>query len=374
MKLKKANMIIDLSWGSCGKGLIAGYLAERDEPDTLVTSWAANAGHVFVDANGRKYLHTMIPNGVVSPRLKTILIGPGSLIDPINFIAELESVKDHVSGVAILIHPHAAVILERHREEEAGPMTKIGSTKKGVGAAMIERIRRDPDNNNVAINALKGTPLEQFVCSVKQYNQALDNASMLQIEGAQGYGLSLYHGFYPYCTSRDITPMQVMADCGIPHGTKINVVGTMRTYPIRVANRYNEEGEMIGWSGPHYPDQEELDWKAIKHAPSPEVTTVTKLQRRIFTFSWMQAREAIRMCRPDEIFLNFQNYHECFEEAMDMNDGIDKIAASYGLPGVRYNGVGATVNDVIEIKNMHRMPDIWGVQRLREFYLDRDGD
>lgn len=371
MRLKKADMIIDLSWGSCGKGLIAGYLAETNKPDTLATSWAANAGHIYINGDGRKFLHTMIPNGVVSPNLRTILIGPGSLIDPTNFYNELMGVADMLEGVEILIHPNAAVILDRHREEEAGPMTKIGSTKKGVGAAAIERIRRNPDSNNVASATLKGTPLESLVCTAREYADAVDKAEVLQIEGAQGYGLSLYHGFYPYCTSRDITPHQVLADCGVPYGVPVNVIGTMRTYPIRVANRYDADGKMVGWSGPCYADQEELDWEkdlGIK----PEITTVTKLQRRVFSFSIQQAREAIRQCRPNEIFCNFLNYLPGYADAVDLINTIDSIAANYGSRGVVYGGVGPTINDVITLKDRNNYANTYGHDDLAIFYAEKN--
>lgn len=366
---KQIDMIIDLSWGSCGKGLIAGYLAETKAPDTVVSAWAPNAGHVYINGEGRKWLHTMVPNGIVSPNLKRIMIGPGSLIDPINFMAELEASNDLIGGTAIYIHPHAAVVLERHREEEAGPMTKIGSTKKGVGAAAIERIRRDPTNNNIACNALKGTPLAEYVTTVEGYNAAFDQAEKIQIEGAQGFGLSMYHGFYPYTTSRDVTPNQVLADCGVPYGLPVNVIGTMRTYPIRVANRYDENGNMIGWSGPHYPDQEELDWQKDLGI-LPEVTTVTKLQRRVFSFSWMQAQMAIRQCRPNGIFLNFVNYHRDFEETKDLIEGINAISKTYGGHGIRFVGLGATVNDVVEVKDQNGWHNYTGIDRLIEYYND----
>ena len=84
------------------------------------------------------------------------------------------------------------------------------------------------------------------------------------------------------------------------------VVGTMRTYPIRVANRYDEQGNQIGWSGLYYPDQKELTWEEM--GVTPEKTTVTKLTRRIFSFSPEQTRQAIQVVMPDEIFLNFANY------------------------------------------------------------------
>jgi adenylosuccinate synthase len=345
------NLIIDLQFGSTGKGLIAGYLAERDRPDTVVTAWAANAGHTYIDGDGKKFIHTMLANGVVSPGLKRVLIGPGSLIDPVNLRRELDECAHLLRGVDVLIHPAAAVITQQHRDLEAGPMTKIGSTKKGVGEAAIQRIRRDIVNANTAWTGWGEGPhpelikagLGQFVCTHEQYASALDNTRRLLVEGAQGYSLSMYHGFYPYCTSRDVSTHQVLADCGIParEAKGLTVVGTARTYPIRVANRHNEAGEQVGWSGPCYPDQAETTFEAI--GQRVELTTVTKLPRRIFTFSEKQFTEAVRMNGIDEVFINFINYlpHERRGNFLTYLDNISGPACV-----IRYVGYGPTKTDV----------------------------
>lgn len=340
------NVIVDLQFGSTGKGLLAGYLAERFNPDTLITAWAANAGHTYIDGNGRKFVHTMLANGIVSKNLKQVLIGPGSIIDPDNLYKEIESCKDLLRNAKIYIHANAAVIQQRHRDEEAGPMTKIGSTKKGVGAAAIQRIRRDPNDMNTAQAALNDHPVLQFakIVSPTEYASALNESRIVQIEGAQGYSLSMYHGFYPYCTSRDVSTHQIMADCGIPYSFgKVNVYGTARTYPIRVANRYDEQGNQIGWSGPNYPDQVETTFEAIGQAV--ELTTVTKLPRRIFTFSMQQIKEAVRINGCKEIFLNFVNYLPNEEAVMGMIREINSKCVAQ----VKWIGNGPTVNDVKEL-------------------------
>ena len=74
-------MILDLQFGSTGKGLLAGYLAKMRSPDVVVTAWGPNAGHTYIDSDGRHFIHRMLANGIVSPNLKAVLIGPGSVID-----------------------------------------------------------------------------------------------------------------------------------------------------------------------------------------------------------------------------------------------------------------------------------------------------
>lgn len=358
--MDRLDIIVDLQYGSTGKGLLAGYLATKEGPDTIITAWAPNAGHTFIDESGRKFVHTHLANGVVSPYLRRIMLGPGSVINPAQLLTEIESCRDVLAktGARITIHPHAAIVTDRHIEEEAGPMTKIGSTKKGVGAAMIQRIRRNPDDMNIAAHC---DELAQYVTSVEGYRTLLGAARNVMVEGAQGYGLSMYHGFYPYTTSRDVSTWQILADCGIPLRTvptnNMSVYGTARTFPIRVANRFDSEGTMVGYSGPVYDDQAEISFKDI--GQEVELTTVTKLPRRIFTFSGKQIREASEYCGADQVFLNFINYCRSESELLDI---IDRIEAD-GVTRVSMVGVGPTVNDVYRIEGSHRYGGSASVRR-----------
>lgn len=370
MKRRSIKMIIDLQFGSTGKGLIAGYLASRDNPDTIVTAWAANAGHTYIDQFGRKFVHTMLANGIVSKSLRRILLGPGSLINPTALIEEIRQCQNYLGSVDILIHPNAAVITQKHIDLEQGPMTKIGSTKKGVGEAMIDRIRRNPDDNNIAATALIGTALEGHVCTIAQYNAALDDAEIVQIEGAQGYSLSMYHGMYPYVTSRDVTPAQIFADCAIPLDwyQDTEIIGTARTSPIRVANRFDESGVQVGYSGGCYPDQRELDW--VELGMEAELTTVTKLPRRIFTLSRTQLAEAIRQCSVDSIFLNFMNYCRTENELQQVVDVVMGVMMEFGGPLQDkrvYLGFGPRDQDVFEMTEEVMYADVvtrWEISRI----------
>jgi adenylosuccinate synthase len=368
--MKQINIIVDLQFGSTGKGLLAGYLAEKTQPDTVITAWAANAGHTYIDANGRKFVHTMLANGIVSKNLKRVMIGAGSIIDPVNLLNEIRACQDLLGeGVKIYIHQNAAVIDQRHRDEEnehLGANTKIGSTKKGCGAAQIHRIRRDPDNlntfgamaesrSNPDVNLLMDTyPDLISVVNTHEWLTILGNAEVVQIEGAQGYSLSMYHGMYPYTTSRDVTTAQVLADCGIPMSviSLVQVYGTARTFPIRVANRFDEQGKQVGYSGDGYSDQQEISFADL--GQEIELTTVTKLPRRIFTFSSEQVQQAALMCGVDTLFLNFANYCRTADELHDI------LEMSYGAiqgEGLIL-GFGATVADVVEIDTDQHHTDV----------------
>jgi len=346
--MRELHMIVDLQYGSCGKGLLAGYLGDTLAPDTIITAWSPNSGHTYIDRWGTKMMNTVLPNGIVSPNLKRILLGPGSVIDANKLWDELNRYDGFLDNVEIMIHECAAVVGEHHRKAEREYGFGIGSTMKGVGEAVIEKIRRKPESNIIARDVLVGTPLEGLVVPASVYNDAIDDAQLAVIEGSQGFSLSMNQGFYPFTTSRDCTVHQLLSDCAIPAGMRHVdrvVHGVARTYPIRVANRYDDKGNQIGWSGPCYDDQEEIEWGRL--GIEPELTTVTQLPRRIFTWSHEQIKEAVRMNGIDDVFLNFVNYIN-----MDASPGAMRLAdyrQSIETAGasVKWLGVGPSHGDVV---------------------------
>lgn len=354
--MQSLKLIIDTQFGSTGKGAIADYIAAEGNFDTVFTSWASNAGHTSVLPDGTTCVRKMLANSAISEKVRRVVLGPGSLIDASVLLKELEETKkSRKTDFRLVIHPHAAVITEQNRAEEAD-FHAIGSTKSGVGASMIQRIKRNPDNQNVAKVALLGTDLQNFVYTQEEFNNVVDSARNSLIEGAQGYGLSLYHGHYPYVTSRDVTTHQMLADAGIPFRAvwSPTVVGSMRTFPIRVANRYDASGKQIGYSGPCHPDQYEMDWKKDFNK-EPELTTVTKLPRRIFSFSMMQAEDAVRMNGVSEIYLNFCNYIESDEALLALIESIDAMAGEHGA-FIRYLGFGPRRNHIFDLSKHGEAP------------------
>ena len=368
------DVIIDLQFGSTGKGLLAGHLAQVHAPDTVVAAWGPNAGHTFMFNNMDKMVNIALPNGIVSEGLKRVMIGPGSVINPELLLSELERYDAWMDGIDLCIHENAAVVLERHREAEAKYGFRIGSTMKGVGEAVIEKIRRytyapwEEPNGARLINTAGEQfdldhPLGKCVVNHREYIRKLAMADRVLVEGAQGYSLGINSGMYPYVTSRECTVNQVLLDCGVPMGAgwEIKVHGVARTFPIRVANRFGPcgcttepgaggrpfnacvqcEGTgkiQIGTSGPCYPDQRELRWEDINQ--EPELTTVTRLPRRIFTFSEEQIRQACLMSAVDDVFLNFCNY--CPDEGAAVRRVIEKYAP------VRWLGFGPMVGNIKE--------------------------
>jgi adenylosuccinate synthase len=341
------HMVLDFQYGSTGKGLLAGYLAKRNDYDTAVCAFATNAGHTYIDS--QRGIHVMtqqLPTAITSPTVKNVLIGPGAAIHIDTLRDEISRYADHLRGKRIMIHPHAAVVEDYHADYEIKDgRTKMGSTAKGVGEAYIERIRRNVQNPNIIARRVSTQdPIYGMIVTPDEYRDALLTAQSIIIEGAQGFSLSMYHGQYPYTTSRDVTPWQVAADCGLPYrmAAYVKVFGTLRTYPIRVNNR-------DGSSGPHYDDQREISWSDI--GIEPELTTVTKLPRRIFTFSKKQLDEALFHCGgywDTKLFLNFANYVKDPGQLRALIDEIEHpTVMNLNIPKVEWLGFGPDDSNVI---------------------------
>ena len=337
------DAVVDLGWGSSGKGGLCGYLAKHKRYDVVMCAYPRQAGHTYNDGD----THVMVqqlPVGIIG-RPSLVFIGPGAIIHRETIIAEMERYAEFLTETRIMIHESAAVVTDDDAEIEIkGGMAKIGSTTKGVGQAMINRILRSPDPKNKSTAGLAWMMHDPVLCDYvvtkAEYDWALSeimktNPNVL-IEGSQGFGLSLYHGDYPFCTSRDVTPAQLFADVGLPrrYQNLVKVHGVTRTRPIRVNNR-------DGYSGPCYPDQKELSWKEV--GVDPERTTVTKLERRIFSFSKEQMRHAAIHCLTplDSVALSFCDYIDQNE----IDDICDFFTSELGV-SVEHTIHGPDVKDV----------------------------
>jgi adenylosuccinate synthase len=321
--MKKVDLIVDMQYGSTGKGLIAGYLAERHGYDTVINANMPNAGHTYINKAGRKWIHKVLPNGIVSPNLKRVMIGAGAVFSPMQLRKEIENSKDLLEGVRIMIHPNAVPLTDEHVTNDQDVSKRIGGTGQGSGGALQAKV-----NRTALVAKDYQMWFNNYVVTHDEWNQALIDSDKILAEGAQGFSLGVSERFYPYCTSRDCTPARFLADMSIPVQMLNDVIGVVRTYPIRTG----------GNSGGFYSDQVETSWDELNL--DPEFTTVTKKERRVFTFSKKQIEDAVFGIRPTKIFLNFCNYNTD-EEVGELVSFINSVAGNYG-GRVRYLGHGAT--------------------------------
>jgi adenylosuccinate synthase len=127
------------------------------------------------------------------------------------------------------------------------------------------------------------------------------------VEGTQGSGLSLFHGYYPYVTSRDTNASGCLSEAGVSATRVRKTIMVCRTYPIRVQNPPG------GTSGPL---QHELSWEEIaKRAEVPveeiktnERTSTTNRERRVGGFDWILLRKSAALNGPTDIAVTFTDY------------------------------------------------------------------
>lgn len=329
----KASFIVGGQWGSEGKGAAAAWLGrtlaeEGKFFDIVTTNAGAQAGHTSLHNSKKRVLYHMPTAPYITRDVLNkanmggmVYLNAGSIIDPDAFEQEL---KDNPFHGTIFVHPHAAVITQGCKDAEGDPesaQTKIASTRKGVGQALSRKILR------WGTVARDHPFLQQFIRTVNLNDQLLKGKSVL-VEVPQGVSLSINHsGFYPYTTSRDCTPMSAMSDAGIHPSFYGKTMVVLRTFPIRVGNIV--EGDVtLGKSGANFGDQMELSWADI--GVEAEITTVTKRIRRVFTFSEVQMREALSICRPDVIYLTFCDYLENKGYRKELLHIIERIAHTAG--------------------------------------------
>ncbi len=120
-------------------------------------------------------------------------------------------------------------------------------------------------------------------------------------------GAYIFHGAYPYVTSRDTTVSGCLSEAGISPTRVGKAIMVCRTYPIRVQNPPG------GTSGPL---RRELTWEEIaRRAEVPieeiktnERTSTTNRERRVGSFDWVLLRKHSALNAPTDIAITFTDY------------------------------------------------------------------
>jgi len=171
-------------------------------------------------------------------------------------------------------------------------------------------LKNDKFNINLFKNCIQIID-DSFIESVLLGKNGFTGKENILIETSQGFDLDINHGLdYPYVTSRQCSPAQALADCGIPHNIKTKTYMIFRPYPIRISN-HTEIGNI--YSG-DYNGSPEISWENVeaeslcRNIKKNETTTITKQLRRVFELNKERFRTAIALTNPDYIILNFSQY------------------------------------------------------------------
>ena len=260
-------------FGDTGKGKIISYISLKDKIAVAARAGVGpNAGHTVVYKN-KEYKLRMLPSAFVYDKCR-LLIGPGVIINPEILLKEIELTA---SQGRVGVDRQCAVIESRHIEvDRKGHLAqKIGTTGSGTGPCNAERALR-------TVKLARDLPkLKDLLTDVPaELDEAISEGKNVLIEGTQGTYLSLYHGTYPYCTSKDVTASAACSDVGVGPTKITDVIVVFKAYVTRVG-----EG----------PLQNELSWEEAEKRGWAEVATVTGRKRRAAPFNYELAKRAVML-------------------------------------------------------------------------------
>jgi adenylosuccinate synthase len=298
--------IVDGQYGSTGKGLLASVLAEYlpGRVDLVTSNAGPNSGHTSYFGDEKVVLRQLPTFAVMTRKFwghaPLTHLNNGAII---NIDVLMREVAEHLGDDAdpqLVLGSFAAVVSEKAQEAERQIVSHIGSTGKGTGAALAAKVMRERGavlGEAFTWDMDRRAFINRHAEDDFEVNRILDAGGTVLAEVSQGFSLSLNAGgFYPFCTSRDCTVMQAMSDANAHPMFYRDCAMVVRTFPIRVA----------GNSGPCYNDQHEIAWEDL--GVEPEITTVTKKVRRVFTWSKEQFVDAVRTNMPGVLLVNFMNY------------------------------------------------------------------
>ncbi len=267
------TIVVGGFFGDEGKGKVVAYLALRDNPSIAIRCGSVNAGHT-VSYRGKTYKLRLVSTAFVNPNTK-IMLPAGSLIRIDVLMKEINETSTHGR---VFVDPNAGVIEPRHIEIERSDeylRSVIGSTLQGVGAAMVDRVLRK------LRTAKEFDELKPMLRDVAwEVNEALDRGDNVLVEGVQGTFLSLYHGTYPYVTSRDTTASAFASEVGVGPKRVDHVVVVFKAYVTRVGGG---------------PLPNEIPFEEARRRGWIEYGTVTGRPRRVAPFNIDLAKRAVML-------------------------------------------------------------------------------
>ncbi|MDI6730501.1 MAG: adenylosuccinate synthetase [Candidatus Altarchaeum sp.] len=227
------NIVVGGQFGDEGKGKIISYLCLKDNYDIIARGGVGpNAGHTIV-YDGQEYKVRQVPSGFLNKNTK-LYIGTGVLINSDVFLNEISKFNEFNIKERIKVDFQCGIIEEAHKvrdKVDANLREKVQTTGSGCGPANEDRIKR------VGKLAKDIPAFNEFLCDVAmELNDAIDEDKKILIEGTQGFGLSLYHGIYPYVTTKDTTASAMLSDIGIGPKHVNDVIVVLKAYTTRVGN------------------------------------------------------------------------------------------------------------------------------------------
>ncbi|NOQ47968.1 MAG: adenylosuccinate synthase [Methanococcoides sp.] len=343
-------------FGDEGKGKIVDLLS-KDYDLVVRFQGGDNAGHTVVVGDDVYKLH-LIPSGFLLD--SRVLIGPGTVLNPEVLAEEIDMLGKtgvEVSSDKLGIDAKTSIIMPYHIEldglRESSRKEKIGTTKKGIGFAYVDKIARDEirmsdlvdserfmnrlsemaASKEAAIRELGGDPsivtdnelmdkyvklgqrLAPYVTDVSyEINEAISEGKNVLAEGAQGTFLDVIHGTQKFVTSSSTIAGSACANLGVGPTKVDEVLGIVKAYITRVG-----EGPL--------PTELHDEAGAHLHDVGHEFGTTTGRSRRCGWFDLPLLKKAI----------NLNGYTSVALTKLDVLSDLDvvKVCVAYDLNGER---------------------------------------
>ena len=343
------RVVLGLQWGDEGKGKIVDLLS-KDYDIVARCQGGANAGHT-VKVGDNKFILHLIPSGILHPG-KICIIGNGVVLDLFQLFKEMRELEDRGIKVAgrIMVSGRAHLVMPYHKiidavMEEARGDALLGTTKRGIGPAYLDKIGRCgiqfadifddhvlrckiKENFDLKQHIFDKLPADQrpnieltfetfvakreearaLICDVAEFlDDSIHKGKKILFEGAQGTLLDVDFGTYPFITSSNTTIGGVLTGLGIGCKHLGRITGIVKAYQTRVG------------SGP-FPTELLDDTGNRLREQGNEYGSTTGRPRRCGWIDLVLLKYAVRINGVDDIALM----------KMDVLDGLDEIKVCVG--------------------------------------------
>jgi adenylosuccinate synthase len=225
-----ADIVVDLQYGDSGKGKVAHDLCKKNKYTHVIRyNGGCNAGHTIYH-KGDKFITHHIPCGVFHG-IKSI-IGPGCVVHPETFFQEIRDLEERgiPARKLVKVAGNAHLVTDFHRIQDEKD-EDIGTTGRGNGPAYRDKYNRK------GVRVSEDSRFTSYV--IDMYEELYENTDInlsdiaILFEGAQGFGLDIDWGDYPYVTSSHCTVGSALLN-GVPPKYIRDVWGVAKIYETYV--------------------------------------------------------------------------------------------------------------------------------------------
>ncbi|MGC8867491.1 MAG: adenylosuccinate synthetase, partial [Elusimicrobiales bacterium] len=214
----------------------------------------------------------------------------------------------------------------------------------GLGIAIRDRVER----KNIKF-AKDCSEIKKYIKPVSEMLvNEIEKGKKVLIEGTQGIKLSLFHGEYPFTTSRDTTASTFLAETGLGPRYVKDVYLVIKPYVSRV--------------GPGPLKKEITDPQLLRkyHTDGREVASVSKRLRRIGEFEFETVKKAIIINSATKIAITHFDliYNKEFTKLSEIKGKkaakflkvLTKLTQIYPYPQISLISIGPNTEDVIDLR------------------------